>query len=62
MAIDRKTYTDRDWAAIREKHDKPGSTVICPRCGEELNRTELSSGILVQCKTEGCIFGGTYGI
>ena len=34
--IDRRTYAEKDWDALREKLDHPDRKVICPRCGNEI--------------------------
>lgn len=60
--IDRRTYTEADWAAIREKRLNPEKKVICPRCGKELSYKDYGASISIECQTEGCIFGGVRGI
>lgn len=60
--IDRRTYTEADWAALRAKIDNPQEKVICPRCGKELEFKDYGSSYGAECPTEGCIFGGVRGI
>ena len=62
MAIDRRTYTAEDWAALEEKLEIPDKTILCPRCGNEITYEERGNSIAVECKTEGCIFGGLRGL
>lgn len=62
MAINRKTYTQSDWDAINKKLEHPEEHIQCPRCGNEIEYTEIGNSISVSCKTEGCIFGGIRGL
>ncbi len=62
MAIDRRTYTAEDWAALRKKLNNPEKTVLCPRCGNEIIYERRGNSEAVECKTAGCIFGGIRGL
>lgn len=62
MAIDRKTYSQKDWDALSRKLEQPAAKVVCPRCGKEIQFKRIDRSISVKCSSEGCLFGGVRGL
>ena len=56
------TYTKDEIAAFHEKDNNPEKTVICPRCGTELEIEDHGSGYDIKCQTEGCLHTSVRGI
>ena len=57
-----RDYTEAEWDALRDKMNNPDKTVICPRCGNEIEYEEVGNSISVSCLSENCIFGGLRGL
>lgn len=56
------TMTKKDYKALEEKINNPTKKVICPRCGNEIIYGKRGGSIAVECKTNGCIYGGVRGL
>lgn len=54
--------TDKEKSAINEKLNNRDRRVVCPRCGNTLIYEKRGNSIAVECKTEGCIYGGIRGL
>ena len=48
--------------AINDKLNNKDKDVVCPRCGNALIYEKRGNSIAVECKTQGCIFGGIRGV
>lgn len=48
-------YSEQENKALDEKSSHPNKTVICPRCGKELQYREVGNSYEVKCPTEGCL-------
>ena len=57
-----RDYTEAEWDALDEKMEFPSETVICPRCGKDIEYEEIGNSISIKCQTKGCIFGGIRGL
>lgn len=56
------TMTEDDYKVLDKKLKNPEEKVICPRCGNEIICERRGNSIAVECKTEGCIYGGIRGL
>lgn len=56
------TMSKRDYEALEDKLNNPEKVVRCPRCGNEILYEKRGNSIAVECKTQGCIYGGTRGL
>ncbi len=54
--------TKKEIEAIDLKMANPEKTVVCPRCGEELQYRNVNTASIVECPTEGCIHGSVRGL
>jgi hypothetical protein len=54
--------TDEENKVLIEKLYNPEKKITCPRCGNELIYEERGNSIAVECKTKGCIRGGSRGL
>ncbi len=48
--------------ALKEKLNNPEKKVKCPRCGNEIIYEKRGNSVAVECKTDGCIYGGIRGL
>ena len=53
---------EKDYEALYEKLNHPEKRIFCPRCGNETIYEKRGNSIAVECKTEGCIYGGIRGL
>lgn len=55
-------YTDKELAVLNEKFKYPHKTVICPRCGQELQYRKIGNSCEVKCRTENCLYDAIRGL
>lgn len=53
---------DKESDALARKLNNPEEKIKCPRCGNEIIYEKRGNSIAVECKTEGCIYGGVRGL
>ncbi|MBD5554878.1 MAG: hypothetical protein HDQ95_05890 [Roseburia sp.] len=56
------TMTEKDYEVLDEKLNDPQKVVKCPRCGNEIIYEKRGNSIAVECRTQGCIYGGIRGL
>lgn len=55
-------YTEAECKALDRKFEHPEETVICPRCGKNLQYKECRWSSEVKCETAGCLHDAIRGI
>ena len=55
-------YNDAECRALDRKLEHPEETVVCPRCGRNLEYQEKNGSRMVKCETDGCLRDGIRGI
>lgn len=48
-------YSKAEFDALEEKALNPDKSVVCPRCGKELQFRRVGNSYEVKCPTAGCI-------
>ncbi len=48
-------YSKAELDALEEKMEHPETTVLCPRCGEEIVFNAVGNSCEAKCLTDGCI-------
>jgi len=54
--------TDKEKDALKLKLENPQMKAKCPRCGNEIIYERRGKSIAVECRSDGCIFGGIRGL
>ena len=55
-------YNEAECRALDRKFEHPEETVVCPRCGGNLEYTANNGSCMVKCETNGCLCDAIRGI